>query len=180
MHDAGVHFVGIRKPRLGDADRLALIRSKGWDFRGGTSYDARDLRYDLPALRDWYAAQTQPLLRAGVDGWWNDEGEFTYMTYDGWNQSEREALDAVHPTARLWTLNRAFQPGTARYGAAAWTGDIKATWEAFRKTPAALLNWGLAGMPYGGCDTGGFFGETTPELLTRWMQAATFFPVVAI
>ena len=178
MHDAGVKFVGIRKPRLGNADLLKMIRAKGWDFRGGTSYDARDLRYDLPVLRDWYAAETEPLLKAGVDGWWNDEGEFTYMTYDGWNQAEREALDAVDPKARLWTINRAFQPGTARYGAAAWTGDIKATWEAFRKTPAALENWSLAGMPYGGCDTGGFFGQTTPELLTRWMQAATFFPVM--
>ncbi len=178
MHDAGVRFVGIRKPRLGNADLLKLVRSHDWDFRGGTSYDARDLRYDLPDLRDWYAGETEPLLRAGVDGWWNDEGEYTFTTYTGWNEAERQALDAVHPKARLWTINRAFQPGTARYGAAAWTGDIKATWEAFRQTPTALLNWSLAGMPYAGCDTGGFMGQTTPELLTRWMEAATFFPVM--
>ncbi len=33
-------------------------------------------------------------------------------------------------------------------------------------------------MPYCGCDIGGFFDQTTPELLTRWMQAGTFFPVM--
>ena len=74
LHDAGVRFVGIRKPRLGNADLLKFVRSKDWDFRGGTSYDARDLRYDVPGLRDWYAKQTGPLLRAGIDGWWDDEG----------------------------------------------------------------------------------------------------------
>ena len=178
MHDAGIHFVGIRKPRLGSADALAMVRSKGWDFRGGTSYDARDLRFDLPALRDWYAGQTEPLLRAGVDGWWDDEGEYTFMTYQYWNDAERQALDAVTPKGRLWTLNRAFQPGTARLGAAAWTGDIHATWNDLAATPTALLNWSAAGMPFCTCDIGGFHGETTPELLVRWLQAGTFFPVM--
>ena len=178
LHDAGVHFVGIRKPRLGNSGALAMERSKGWDFRGGTSYDARDLRYDVPALRDWYADQTEPLLKIGVDGWWDDEGEFTYTTYSYWNMAERHALDAVHPDARLWTICRAFQPGTSRFGAAAWTGDIHATWDAFQKTPTALLNWSLAGMPYCGCDIGGFHGETNPELLVRWLEAGTFFPVM--
>ncbi len=46
------------------------------------------------------------------------------------------------------------------------------------KTPTHLLNWSLAGMDYGTCDIGGFKGEDTPELLTRWMQAGTFFPVM--
>ena len=33
-------------------------------------------------------------------------------------------------------------------------------------------------MPYPACDIGGFTGEDTPELLTRWMQAGVFFPVM--
>ena len=37
---------------------------------------------------------------------------------------------------------------------------------------AALLDRGLAGLPFGGADVGGFFGEPTPELLVRWYQAA--------
>jgi alpha-glucosidase len=78
----------------------------------------------------------------------------------------------------LWTINRAFQPGMQRYGAAAWTGDIASNWRAFADTPARLLNWSLAGMFYGACDIGGFMGQDTPELLTRWMEAGVFFPVM--
>lgn len=33
-----------------------------------------------------------------------------------------------------------------------------------------VLNWGLAGAPYVSCDIGGFTGDTTALLLTRWMQ----------
>jgi alpha-glucosidase len=33
-------------------------------------------------------------------------------------------------------------------------------------------------MPYSTCDIGGFFDNPTPELLTRWMQAGVFFPVM--
>ena len=35
MKSQGVHFVGIRKPRLGRADLLAMARSKGWILRPG-------------------------------------------------------------------------------------------------------------------------------------------------
>jgi alpha-glucosidase len=178
LHDAGVHFVGIRKPRLGDSDTLKKIRSKGWGFVGGSEYNARALRLDLPAMRHWYANQIKPLLRDGIDGWWDDEGEYTYTAYTYWDMAEREALDDIHPHARLWTLDRAFQPGTSRFGAAAWTGDIRANWDTLRKTPTTLLNWSIAGMPYCACDIGGYGGETTPELLVRWMQAGTFFPVM--
>ena len=33
-------------------------------------------------------------------------------------------------------------------------------------------------MPYSTCDIGGYSGEVKPELLTRWMQAGVFFPVM--
>jgi alpha-glucosidase len=180
LHDAGVHFVGIRKPRLGNSQTLVDVRGKGWGFHSSSSsnIDARGLWFASADARNWYAAQMEPLLRVGIDGWWDDEGEFTYSNYNYWNQAERQALDAVRPDARLWTINRAFEPGTSRYGAAAWTGDIRSTWDDLRKTPTALLNWSLAGMPFAGCDIGGFAGQVTPELLVRWMQAGTFFPVM--
>ena len=90
----------------------------------------------------------------------------------------REALDAVKPNERLWTIDRAFQPGVQRFGVSAWTGDIRASWSRLASTPADLLNWGLAGMPYASCDIGGHVGETNPELLTRWMEAGVYFPVM--
>jgi alpha-glucosidase len=176
----GVRFVGIRKPRLGDDARLKMARAKGWDLRSHFPKDvpARDLDFANPAVREWYGRQSENLLRDGMAGWWNDEGEATYTTYYYWNLAERIAMDRYRPNARLWTLNRAFSPGLQRFGAAVWTGDIVSSWQTLADTPASLLNWGLSGMPYGACDIGGFFGSPSPELMSRWMEAGVFFPIM--
>ena len=175
----GVRFIGIRKPRLGDSEPLAMMRSKGWDLRTSRKgFEARDINFANPDVRDWYMEQSSNLISAGVDGWWNDEGEGSYTTYFYWNLAEANAMARYRPNCRLWTLNRAFSPGTQRLGAAAWTGDIHTSWEALAQTPVSLLNWSLAGMPYSTCDIGGFNKTPSPELLTRWMEAGVFFPVM--
>jgi alpha-glucosidase len=181
MHSHGIHFVGIRKPRLGNSELLAMTHDKGWILKPHGSMElmySRYLDYSNPAVRDWYAANLVGLLGQGIDGWWNDEGDLTYTQYYGWNQAEAEALARVHPNQRLWTINRAFEPGLQRFGVAAWSGDIPANWAELARTPAHLLNWSLAGMPYVTCDIGGFFGSTNGRLLTRWMEAGVFFPIM--
>jgi alpha-glucosidase len=177
----GVHFVGIRKPRMGNADTLAMIREKQWNLprlSGRENFESRDVNFANPNFREWYISQSAPLLAAGVDGWWNDEGEAAYTMYYYWNLAEKDGLAQYHPGARLWTLNRAFSPGLQRLGAAAWTGDIKSSWATLAATPTTLLNWSLAGLPYETCDIGGFVGNPSPELLSRWMEAGVFFPVM--
>jgi alpha-glucosidase len=178
----GLHTIVIRKPRLGDTETLNEFRRRGWIMgdraKEGENYHARDIDFHNPAVRHWYAQQMEPLLKAGIAGWWDDEGEGTFTNYIYWNQAEREAAAAVRPGERFWSLNRAFAPGLDRLGAAAWTGDIASTWAALAATPASLLNWSLAGMPYGACDIGGFKGQDSAELLVRWMQAGVFFPVM--
>ena len=177
----GVHFVGIRKPRMGNSDTLAMMREKHWNLpglSGRENFESRDVDFANPDFREWYISQSAPLLAAGVDGWWNDEGEASYTMYYYWNLTEKEALARYRPGARLWTLNRAFSPGLQRLGAAAWTGDIKSSWAVLASTPTTLLNWSLAGLPYETCDIGGFVGNPSPELLSRWMEAGVFFPVM--
>ncbi|HLX96084.1 MAG TPA: TIM-barrel domain-containing protein [Verrucomicrobiae bacterium] len=176
----GVHFVGIRKPRLGNRDTLAMIRAKGWNLQieNDEKYHLRDVNFGNPEFREWYIGQSAGLLSAGIDGWWNDEGESTFTTYYYWNLAEAGALARYRPGQRLWTLNRAFSPGLQRLGAAAWTGDIHSSWKALAETPTSLLNWSLAGMPYETCDIGGFSGNPSPELLSRWMEAGVFFPIM--
>ena len=176
----GVHFVGIRKPRLGNRETLAMARAKGWilSIKNGENYHSRDLNFGNPELREWYIGQSAGLIRDGIDGWWNDEGESTFTTYYYWNLTEAEALARYRPGLRLWTLNRAFSPGLQRFGAAAWTGDIQSSWELLSETPTSLLNWTLAGMPYETCDIGGYKGNPSPEMLSRWMEAGVFFPVM--
>ncbi|HXB58507.1 MAG TPA: TIM-barrel domain-containing protein [Candidatus Acidoferrales bacterium] len=177
----GVHVVGIRKPRLGNPDSLKMMRDKHWALTGTAGmegFQARDINFANPDVRDWYVAQSADLLKAGVDGWWNDEGEATFTTYYYWNLAEKKAFDEFRPAQRLWTVNRAFSPGLQRLGACAWTGDIQSRWNVLQETPASLLNWSLAGLPYETCDIGGFVGPPTPELLARWMEAGVFFPVM--
>lgn len=179
--EQGVHFVGIRKPRMGNSETLAMIRKKQWNLpglKGREKFESRDVNFANPDFREWYIAQSAPLLAAGIDGWWNDEGEAAYTMYFYWNLAENDGLAQSRPGARLWTLNRAFSPGLQRLGAAAWTGDIKSSWAVLASTPTTLLNWSLAGLPYETCDIGGFNGNPSPELLSRWMEAGVFFPVM--
>lgn len=183
--DEGIHFVGIRKPRLGNTANLAMIRERGWDLRGKgatrtSKFQSRDVDFANPQFRTWYIDQSTNLLAQGVDGWWNDEGEGSFTTYYYWNLAEADALAQVNPGHRLWTLNRAFSPGMQRLGAGAWTGDIRSTWRSLAETPTSLLNWSLAGMPYTACDIGGFEGDSdpSPEMLSRWMEAGVFFPIM--
>ncbi|MFT3786822.1 MAG: glycoside hydrolase family 31 protein [Tepidisphaeraceae bacterium] len=149
LDDARLKFIGIRKPRLGDKDTLTMIREKHWDARNRDSdglSDQRGLDFANGDLRAWYADHTQSLLKIGVDGWWNDEGEFTYTTYSFWNLSQQQALKTLDPNQRLWTINRAFAPGLARFGAAAWNGDTGANWDALRRAgrPDELVGRGHA------------------------------------
>ena len=39
-----------------------------------------------------------------------------------------------------------------------------------------VLNQGVAGFPFAGADVGGFFGNPSKELQTRWYQAGAFYP----
>ncbi|HWD91764.1 MAG TPA: TIM-barrel domain-containing protein [Verrucomicrobiae bacterium] len=178
----GVHSVAIRKPRVGNSDVLQMLRKNHWDLPERQSVKGmlanRMIGYRNPQARDWYARQLGPLLETGIAGWWNDEGEATYTTYHYWIMAEQKAQTKFKPDTRLWTINRAFSPGLQRLGAAAWTGDIEAIWPQLRRTATDLLNWGLAGMPYTTCDIGGFRDETQPELLTRWIQAGVFYPIL--
>jgi alpha-glucosidase len=174
----GVRVVGIRKPRMGNSETLKMIRAQGWDMPQSQGFDARGLNFQNPDARAWYAQQLGTLIDTGIDGWWDDEGEVTFTTYYYWNQAQSDALAQFRPGARSWTINRAFAPGLQRFATAAWTGDIDSDWCALADTPTHLLNWSLAGMCYGACDIGGFKGEDSPELLTRWMEVGTFLPVM--
>ena len=40
-----------------------------------------------------------------------------------------------------------------------------------------LCNLGMSGFAFAGTDIGGFGADTTPELLTRWIEAAAFSPL---
>jgi len=173
----GLKFIGIRKPRLGNTGNLDFVRQNGWLIQPNT--DNRDLDYSKDSLRSWYGAQNRPLLDAGVDAWWNDEGESYYSCYYWWNKAQVDLRASARPNDRHFTINRSFSPGVQRLGFATWNGDIRSTWNALQETPADLLNFSLSGMFYGSCDIGGF-GDKGPEkeVLVRWFEAGVFLPVM--
>lgn len=172
----GVKFIGIRKPRIGSNLLLDTARTNSWLISPTT--DNRDLNFSNAALRKWYQQSNRPLLDAGVDAWWDDEGESYYTCYYWWNLAQRDLLAATRPHARHFTLNRAFSPGNQRFGYCTWNGDITATWGFLNEVPQDLLNFSLAGMYYGACDIGGFHGTPTKEMLVRWFQAGVFIPIM--
>lgn len=51
-----------------------------------------------------------------------------------------------------------------------------ANWESLYYTNPMILTNGLGGVVFSGADVPGFFNNPTPELLTRWYQAAVYQP----
>ncbi|MEZ0319286.1 MAG: alpha-glucosidase MalA [Pyrobaculum sp.] len=76
-------------------------------------------------------------------------------------------------------LSRSGYLGIQKY-AAVWTGDVPSTWEGLRLTLMTVLGLSASGVPFVGCDVGGFAGLGDYELIARWYQAAAFFPLFRI
>jgi alpha 1,3-glucosidase len=74
---------------------------------------------------------------------------------------------------RPFLLTRSFFSGTQKF-AWTWSGDNAARWSDLRVSIASLVTSGLGGIPFTGTDVGGFFGNSTEELLVRWYQAGAW------
>ncbi len=94
---------------------------------------------------------------------------FVNGTYTGLLERKKGEL------RRPFVLTRAFFAGSQRLGAM-WTGDNQANWGHLAASIPMLLSNGIAGFPFAGADVGGFFGNPSKELLTRWYQAGAFYP----
>jgi alpha 1,3-glucosidase len=93
----------------------------------------------------------------------------TYHALLARNKAEEKA------PRRPFVLTRSFFPGSQRLGAM-WTGDNLAEWSHLAAALPMILNQGISGFPFAGADVGGFFGNPSKELLTRWYQAGAFYP----
>ncbi|TDH70954.1 hypothetical protein CCR75_005289 [Bremia lactucae] len=86
-----------------------------------------------------------------------------------------EELTLTSTMERPFVLSRAFSAGSQRYGAV-WTGDNTAEWGHLRYATKMLLSMSVSGLTFVGADVGGFFGNPSAELFTRWNQAAVYQP----
>jgi alpha-D-xyloside xylohydrolase len=129
------------------------------------------------------------------------EKDFDLPTYLGTFRSVRNAFPLQHvggvydhqrqttEEKRVSILTRSAFAGQQRYGANTWSGDVSSNWPTLKKQIPAALNFSLTGIPYWNADIGGFFaggfvrggGAKNPEfqeLYTRWLQFATFTPMM--
>jgi alpha-glucosidase len=156
-----------------------------------------------PETRAWWGEQHRPLLDAGVEGIWADMNEpamFVPMNstmpadvvHPGGGRAQlhvqvhnaygslmvraaREGLLRLRPDRRPFVISRAGYAGIQRH-ALLWTGDNSSTWEHLRMGASQLQNLGLSGVGWAGVDIGGYYGDATGELLTRWMEFGVFQP----
>ncbi len=134
----------------------------------------------------------------GIDGWMADFGEWNPLDavmQDGsdprgyhdrfpidWHRVNREAMDAARPDGDWVLFARSGWTGVQRHSMIHWAGDQEATWSEADGLPTvvpALINLGLAGVPYVTHDIAGFSGgPSTRELYMRWTELGAFTPIM--
>lgn len=157
-----------------------------------------DFTYDK--TRSWWADKLSALLSDGIEGFWNDMNEpsvwgqafpdIVQFNDNGFGadhkkihnvyalemaKATQESLKKYSPDKRHFVLTRAGFAGIQRYSAV-WTGDNVANDEHLHLACTMPVNLGLSGVPFVGSDAGGFIGEPSARLYTRWMQLASFTP----
>jgi alpha-glucosidase len=91
-------------------------------------------------------------------------------------RATHDGLLKLRPNERPFVLTRAAFAGTQRYSAT-WTGDNSSTWNHLRLSTIMLKNLGMSGFSLAGADVGGYVGDPSPELLTKWLEIAAFQPI---
>lgn len=153
--------------------------------------------------RQWWAKEQGALSRKGIAGFWNDMNEpanfarpdktldprARHRTGHGVRshvevhnvygslmaQASRDGALKANPNQRPFIITRAGYAGVQR-DAMVWTGDNSSTWQHFEDSIQMLLNLSVSGVPFCGCDVGGFLDNCTSELFVRWMQCGAFTP----
>ncbi len=86
-----------------------------------------------------------------------------------------EGVKKLEPERRPFVLTRAGFAGVQRF-AAVWTGDNVASWDHLALSIPMLANMSVSGIPFVGCDIGGFNDMPSGELYARWLQAGALTP----
>jgi alpha-glucosidase len=152
------------------------------------------------AVRKWWGASFNRLSEPGVEGFWNDMNEPS-----AWGQSipnivrfdfegRKASMARIHNVyglemaratfegtknllngKRPFVLTRAGYSGIQRYSAV-WTGDNEATDDHMLLSARMVAGMGLSGISFAGPDVGGFMGNPSEELYTRWMSLGAYTP----
>ena len=101
---------------------------------------------------------------------------YAKMVYEGMEkEGEKEQVSLI----------RSAWAGSQRYGALAWSGDIRSDFDTMKKQVVCGLQMSMSGIPWWNTDIGGFHaGDVNDpefrELLLRWFAYGTFCPVMRL
>ncbi len=160
--------------------------------------------FTAPRVRRWWGQLVERLVEVGVDGVWNDMNEPAIFGPEGTTMPDvvqhdlegsgghhgeahnvygmqmaratAEGLARARPDERPLVITRSGWAGVQRH-AASWTADNQATWDQLRLTIPMVAGLGMSGVAFTGPDTGGFLGQPSAELFTRWLQLSVFLPL---
>lgn len=98
-------------------------------------------------------------------------------TYSWWQaRVSSAALTTQNPSVRPFVLSRAAWPGIQSY-AIGWSGDNGSTFDHLRYNTRLALSTMISGQAQFGNDVGGFVGDVSSSLLTRWTEAGVLSPL---
>ncbi|MCR4618950.1 MAG: DUF4968 domain-containing protein [Lachnospiraceae bacterium] len=159
--------------------------------------DANYPDFGRDEVRKWWGSHVNDLTDMGVDAIWNDMNEpasfngplpLDVIGHDEDRETTHRELHNVyghfmskatyeamkeHTGKRPLVITRACYSGSQKY-AAVWTGDNQSLWPHLAMMIPQLCTLGMCGFSICGVDIGGFGTDSTPELLSRWIEAASF------
>lgn len=92
-------------------------------------------------------------------------------------QGTNEGFLEYDPNMRFTLFTRSSYIGSHRY-TGVWLGDNHSWWSHLLQNLKWIPSMNLCGYLYTGCDLGGFNGDTTDELMLRWLQLGVFVPLM--
>ncbi len=92
-------------------------------------------------------------------------------------KAAHEGLANYDPDKRHLIFSRASHIGAHRWGGV-WQGDNTSWWSHILMNLRMLPSLNMCGFLYTGADLGGFSGNTTEDLLLRWLQLGVFTPLM--
>ncbi|HMQ00916.1 MAG TPA: glycoside hydrolase family 31 protein, partial [Cyclobacteriaceae bacterium] len=156
--------------------------------------------FTKPETREWWAVKFKEYVELGIEGFWNDMNEIAtwghslpeniVFDFEGRKASTRrgrniygmqmsrstfEGARTLLNGKRPFNLTRSAYSGIQRY-AAVWTGDNVAYDEHMLLGVRIVNGMGLTGIAFAGYDVGGFVGDASTNLFTRWCSIGAFSP----
>ena len=174
------------------------------DYSTYDAFDGRDLYWRqlcaelYPAFDSWWSDSTEPFSAPDWQGsaLLSEDERFELVGREherclGAHRANLYALEHARgiyehelaeqaagtgPERRVLNLTRSGYPGSQRYGAVLWSGDVSATWANLRAEIAKAITMGLCAMPWWTTDVGAFFVGGT-ACWRRWCGDPEAAPV---